>query len=95
MYMFNSNRCQQSESEHVECDVVGSAGHHPHLILQLLGTGLGIHFNQTRLQQMLWKEGEGESGREDGWEGVEKEREGRERERKEERKGRLERGREM
>ena len=53
MYMFNSNRCQQSESEHVECDVVGSAGHHPHLILQLLGTGLGIHFNQTRLQQML------------------------------------------
>ena len=97
MYETVSNRCQQSESEHVQCDVVGSTGHHLHLILQLLGTGLGVHLHQTRLQQMLSggkrgrekeggkeREGEGRRGREGG------EREG---ERGKEREGR--RGREV
>ena len=44
---------QVSESEEVKGEIVGSAGHHPHLVQQLLWCGVRVNLHQPGLQQVL------------------------------------------
>ena len=54
----SADRSQESESEHVESEEVGSTDHHLHHVTQLPGTGVRVHLHQTRLEQVLVETGE-------------------------------------